>query len=161
MKRFLLTLVIALTAFTANAQETNHAIGLHFGGSTADLEYQYHFGEKTFLDATVGVFDFNANFFVSAVHNWNIKQWSEWTPNFATWKLWGGVGAGVGYYGAAGWSNFMLGPVGTLGFGFTAKKLPFTVGIDYRPMVALVLGDNGGIAAPGFYNGGLTVTYRF
>ena len=55
----------------------------------------------------------------------------------------------------------MFGPVGTVGFGFTPKKLPLTVGVDYRPMVAFVLGDEFDVLSTGFYNFGLTVTYRF
>ncbi len=161
MKKLLLTMMIALTAIAANAQKTNHALGLHLGGSTLDIEYQYHFGEKTFLDATVGMFDFNDGFFGTVVHNWNIKRWSDWTPDFATWKLWGGIGGGVGMYGNSHHHSLLVGPVGTLGFGFTANKVPFTVGVDYRPMVAFVTGDGSGIVNSGFWNLGLTVTYRF
>lgn len=55
----------------------------------------------------------------------------------------------------------LLGPVGTIGFGFTLRDVPLTVGIDYRPWVAFVIGDDFDIVDKGFRNLGLTLTYRF
>lgn len=161
MKKFLLSALLCLAALAANAQRTPHAVGVHFGGSTMDVEYQYHFNNKNFLDATLGLFDLDKGLFASAVYNWNIRQWPSWTPNFATWKLWGGVGAGLGYYGHKGNHNLLLGPVGTLGFGFTLKDIPLTFGLDYRPMVGFVVGDGFDIVDAGFRNIGVTLTYRF
>ena len=57
MKKLLFALIIALGAINAQAQKTSHAIGAHFGGSTIDLEYQYHFSQRNFLDVTAGVFN--------------------------------------------------------------------------------------------------------
>ena len=51
---------MALGTLTASAQKTPHAIGAHFGGSTIDLEYQYHFSKRNFLDLTAGVFNLSA-----------------------------------------------------------------------------------------------------
>ena len=156
MRKILITFCVAFAALFAKAQSTPHAIGVHFGGATIDLEYQYHFNSKNFLDVTAGVFDLDEAFTAQAIYNWNIKQWPDWTPNFATWKFWGGAGAGVGIC-----NNFMVGPVGTLGFGFTLKDAPLTVGVDYRPWVALTLGNDSGLNSVGFRNIGLTLTYRF
>ena len=161
MKKHLFTLVVALLAVAANAQRTPHAIGVHIGGSTVDFEYQYHFNNKNFVDATVGVFDFDDGFLAQGIYNWNIKQWGNWTPRFGTWKLWGGVGAGLGFVSEELENQFLLGPVGTLGFGFTLKKCPFSVGVDYRPMVAFAIGHNGGLEDRGFRNIGLSLTYHF
>ena len=147
-------------AFVASAQRTPHALGVHFGGSTMDLEYQYHFNKKNFLDVTVGVFDLDDGFSAQTVYNWNIRQWPQWTPRFATWKFWGGFGGGVGFYDGDS-SGFLFGPVGTLGFGFTLKSIPLTLGVDYRPMVAFVAGDDFDILDSGFKNIGVTLTYRF
>ena len=97
MKKYLLTALIACISYLASAQRTQHALGFHIGGSTIDLEYQYHMSEKNFLDFTVGVFNLDDGFLAQGIYNWNIQQWSDWTPDFATWKLWGGVGAGVGF----------------------------------------------------------------
>ena len=55
----------------------------------------------------------------------------------------------------------MLGPVGTIGFGFTLKAAPLTFGLDYRPMVAIALGHDSGLVDHGFFNIGVTMTYRF
>lgn len=165
MKKLLLTLILAAGALLASAQSTPHAIGFHMGGSTLDLEYQYHFNQKNFLDVTAGIFDLDKGFLAQGVYNWNIRQWSDWTPRFGTWKFWGGVGAGIGFvdYGKHddGYNGVMLGPVGTLGFGFTLKDIPLSVGLDYRPMVAIALGDHSGLVDHGFRNIGLTMTYRF
>ncbi|MDD5989407.1 MAG: hypothetical protein PUC38_08055 [Bacteroidales bacterium] len=155
-KKLFLAVLLCMTALTMSAQRTKHALGVHIGGATVDVEYQYHLSDKNFLDVTAGIFDFGDGFAAQGIYNWNVKQWGDWTPKFATWKLWAGVGAGIGAY-----HDFMFGPVGTVGFGFTPKKLPLTVGVDYRPMVAFVLGDEFDVLSTGFYNFGLTVTYRF
>ena len=161
MKKILFTLVLAFATSFAFAQRTPHAIGAHIGGSTIDFEYQYHFDSANFIDATVGIFDLGDGFVAQGVYNWNIKQWGDWTPSFGTWKLWGGVGVGVGFYDDDEGDGCLLGPVGNLGFGFTLKSCPLTVGIDYRPMVAFNLGNDGDLVNSGFWNFGLTVTYRF
>lgn len=161
MKKILLSLLLSLFAFMARAQHSPHAFGAHFGGSTIDLEYQYHFSQKNFLDVTAGLFDLDDGFALQGVYNWNIWKSQGWTPRFADWKFWGGFGAGIGYYDYDQNSGLLLGPVGTLGFGFTLKVCPLTVGIDYRPMVAVQLGDDSGINDHGFRNLGLTVVYHF
>lgn len=161
MKKYLLTLFIAFMGMTAYAQRTPHAIGAHFGGSTIDLEYQYHFSKRNFLDVTAGVFDLDDGFSLQGVYNWNIKQWGNWTPRFATWKFWGGLGAGIGFYDCGHADGMFLGPVGTLGFGFTLKSIPLTFGVDYRPMVAFHFADDFDILDHGFRNIGVTLTYRF
>lgn len=162
MKKYLLSLIIAaLGTCNLQAQHTPHAIGAHFGGSTIDLEYQYHFSKRNFLDLTAGVFNLSDGFALQGVYNWNFKQWSNWTPRFATWKFWGGFGGGIGYYDHDDYDGMFLGPVGTIGFGFTLKDAPFTVGVDYRPMVAFNFGDGDAIIDRGFRNIGLTLTYHF
>lgn len=162
MKKILFTLLVVFAAVAnMNAQRTPHAIGFHFGGNTMDFEYQYNFSKKNFLDVTVGVFDLGDGFTAQGVYNWNIKQWSDWTPNFGTWKFWGGAGVGLGFIDTKHDNGLLLGPVGTLGFGFTTKDLPITIGIDYRPMLAIAIGDDSGIVDSGFYNLGVTMTYRF
>lgn len=161
MKKYLLTALFAFMAMFASAQRTPHAIGFHIGGSTIDFEYQYHFNSKNFLDVTAGVFDFDDGALIQGVYNWNLQKWSNWTPNFGTWKLWGGVGAGVGFIDNGDEDGMMLGPVGTLGFGFTLKAAPLTIGLDYRPMLAIAVGNDSGLVDHGFFNFGLTMTYRF
>ena len=161
MKKTLATFVMAYVTLGVCAQHTPHAIGAHFGGSTIDLLYQYHFNNKNFLDVSAGVFDLDDGFLTQGVYNWNIQEWSNWTPRFGTWKFWGGVGAGLGFTSDDDEDNFLLGPVGHLGFGFTLKCCPLSVGIDYRPMVAFTLGDDSGINDKGFRNIGLSLTYRF
>lgn len=162
MKKILLTLALAAASLTAAAQRTPHAIGLHIGGSTIDAEYQYHFNDRNFLDVTAGVFDLGDGFSAQVLYNWNLKHWKQWTPNFATWKVYAGVGGGFGYYDDDGpdYDDFFLGPVGMLGFGFTLRSCPLTVAVDYRPMVAFAPGD-GSVIGRGFRNIGLTITYRF
>ena len=160
MKKTLLTALLGLTSLCAGAQSSPHALGVHFGASTLDIEYQYQFSQKNFLDVTAGIFDLDDGFVAQGIYNWNIKEWN-WTPSFGVWKFWGGVGGGLGYYDHHNHNGMLLGPVGTLGFGFTLRDVPLTVGIDYRPWVAFVIGDDFDIVDKGFRNLGLTLTYRF
>lgn len=164
MKKFFLILTIALLAIggTAQAQRSAHAFGAHFGGSTIDLEYQNHRSQQSFLDITAGVFDLDKGFCGQMTFNRYFRQWANWTPDFATWKFWGGLGGGLGFYDAKhGDDGFFFGPVAVLGFGFTLKDAPLTFGIDYRPMVAFNVGDDFSILDRGFRNLGVTLTYRF
>ena len=161
MKKYLLTTIFACFAFLASAQRTQHALGFHFGGSTMDLEYQYHYNNKNFFDVSAGIFDLGDGFLLQGVYNWNIQRWSDWTPRFATWKLWGGAGAGLGYVNEDHAEGMMIGPVGNIGFGFTLKAAPITIGVDYRPMLAFAIGNDSGVVGKGFANLGLTMTYRF
>ena len=161
MKKYVLTLLITLAAMPLFAQRTPHALGVHLGGSTFDVEYQYHFNKKNFFDITVGAFDIKYGFMIQGTYNWTIKEFEDWTPNFATWKVWGGVGVGIGAYDTPDRSGLVLGPTGDLGFGFTFNAVPITLGVDYRPMVAIALGSHSGLINKGFYNLGVTATYRF
>ncbi len=160
MKKIILGLLLALSAHQAQAQSTPHALGVHFGGSTTDVEYQYHFSKRNFLDVTLGLFDFDKGFAAQGIYNWNLHSW-DWTPGFAVWKCWGGYGAGLGCYSHHDDHDLFVGPVGTLGFGFTLCDIPLTVGLDYRPMVAFNLGDSFKVIDSGFRNIGVTLTYRF
>ena len=161
MKKYVLTLLITLAALPLLAQRTPHALGVHLGGSTFDVEYQYHFNKKNFFDITVGAFDIKYGFMIQGTYNWTIKEFEDWTPDFATWKVWGGVGVGIGAYDTPDRSGLVLGPTGDLGFGFTFNAVPITLGVDYRPMVAIALGTHSGLIDNGFFNLGLTATYRF
>ena len=161
MKKTILTVALACATMGVSAQRTPHAIGFHFGGSTIDFLYQYHFNNKNFLDVSAGVFDMDDGFLAQGVYNWNIQEWKNWTPRFGSWKFWGGVGGGLGFTDGDDDDGFMLGPVGNLGFGFTLKCCPLSVGIDYRPMVAFTVGDHSGLVDRGFRNIGLSMTYRF
>ena len=161
MKKYVLTLLITLAAMPLLAQRTPHALGVHLGGSPLDIEYQYHFNQKHFVDVTVGRFDVPHGFMIQGTYNWNLKEFEDWTPNFATWKVWAGAGVGIGGYDTHDYSGLMLGPVGDLGFGFTINDVPITLGIDYRPMVAIALGTHSGLVDNGFFNLGFTATYRF
>lgn len=161
MKKFVLTLLVSLAAMPLLAQRTPHALGVHLGGSTLDIEYQYHFNKKNFVDVTLGSFDVPHGFMIQGTYNWNLKDFEDWTPDFATWKVWAGAGVGIGGYDTHDYSGLMLGPVGDLGFGFTINSVPITLGIDYRPMVAIALGTHSGLVDNGFFNLGITATYRF
>jgi len=157
MKKTLFTLLLSLVALTAAAQKTPHAVGVHLGGTTMDLEYRFYFDKSSFLDATAGVFDFDDAFFAQVTYNHDIAKWEAWTPAFAVWKLWGGIGGGIGGYDG----GVLFGPTAVLGFGFTPRRVPLTFGVDYRP--ALVFGTHDGVdvLTQGFRNVGITLTYRF
>ena len=161
MKKYVLTLLITLAAMPLFAQRTPHALGVHLGGSTFDVEYQYHFNKKNFFDITVGAFDIKYGFMIQGTYNWTIKEFEDWTPDFATWKVWGGVGVGIGGYDTDDRSGLVLGPTADFGFGFTFNAVPITLGVDYRPMVAIALGTHSGLIDNGFFNLGVTATYRF
>ena len=161
MKKYVLTLLITLAAMPLLAQRTPHALGVHLGGRRIIKKKKYHFNKKNFVDVTVGSFDVPHGFMIQGTYNWNLKEFEDWTPNFATWKVWAGAGVGIGGYDTHDYSGLMLGPVGDLGFGFTINDVPITLGIDYRPMVAIALGTHSGLVDNGFFNLGITATYRF
>ena len=160
MKKFAIVSLLLCSTLHLNAQRTPHAIGFHFGGSTIDFIYQYHFSNKNFLDISAGVFDLDDGFLAQGVYNWNIQEWSNWTPRFGTWKFWGGFGGGIGFYDDDE-EGLLIGPVGNLGFGFTLKNCPLSLGVDYRPMVAFATGNDAGLIDKGFRNIGLSLTFRF
>ena len=164
IKKLFLTLALVLVSSAAFAQKTSHALGFHAGGSSFDLEYRYYMDNSRFLDFTLGAFDFDKGFVISGTYNKVFQEWDHWTPNFATWKLWGGLGATLGVWdsGAQEAKNqFMVGPTGVLGFGFTVNELPLTVGLDYRPSVLMTFGNGFDIVGAGFRNFGITLTYQF
>ena len=54
-KKLFLAVLLCMTAMTMSAQRTKHALGLHLGGATIDVEYQYHMSDKNFIDVTAGL----------------------------------------------------------------------------------------------------------
>lgn len=157
MKKLLTLLLVSQAALSASAQKSDHAIGFHIGGSTVDLEYRYYLNKSSFMDVTAGVFDYTDAFLAQVTYNHDIARWSDWTPSFADWKLWGGIGGAIG--GHSG--GVLFGPTAVLGFGFEARKVPFTFGIDYRPALIFNAGDDFDVLKAGFRNIGATLTYRF
>ena len=71
------------------------------------------------------------------------------------------VGGAVGGLSCPDYDGFLFGPAADLGFGITFRGAPVTLGLDYRPVVAFVVGGNSGVVTQGFWNFGLTLTYRF
>lgn len=161
MKKLFFVLFLGVLPLMMKGQSTPHALGFHVGGSTIDLEYQYHYNKKNFLDLNLGVFDLSHGFYGSGIYNWNLVRWSDWTPELGVWKLYAGVGGAFGYTTYRDYDGVFAGVVGTIGFGVTLKPAPLTFAVDYRPMIALALGNHSGILTPGFWNIGLSMTYRF
>ncbi len=161
MRKILFTLILCLGSAAVFAQRSPHALGLRFGGSTMDIEYRYHFDSENFINVDVGLFQIDKGFSASAIYNWNLKQWSDWTPRLGTWKLWSGVGGAFGHTTWDKYDGMFVGVVGNLGFGFTLNTSPWTFAVDYRPMVAVALGDESGILSPGFWNFGISIVHRF
>lgn len=159
LKSVVAAIALASASLTAGAQSTPHSFGLHFGGSTIDLEYQYHFSNKNFVDATAGAFMIDNGLDVTATYNWELDRFGD-SPK-VYWKWWAGVGAGLGVTTYDDYDGFYVGPAGNLGIGFTGKRVPFTFGVDYRPMFALATGDKTGLLTPLLWNFGLTLTYQF
>ncbi|MDE7379308.1 MAG: hypothetical protein K2N13_10200 [Paraprevotella sp.] len=155
MNRRLSLLLLCLGVSGMLCARQKHAVGIHCGSMTFDIEYQYRFNEKNFLSATAGLFSDGEGIVAQGTYNWNIREWKDWTPHFATWKFWAGVGGGLGVYG----EYICVGPAGTLGFGFVTKKVPLYCGVDLRPMLTLAVGD--GIGCFNVGNIGLTLGYCF
>ena len=161
MKKLVFAVILCLGVMTASAQKTPHALGVHLGGNL-EIEYQYHFGNRNFIDATVGVFGWSHGVYGSAIYDWNIKTWTDWTPNTMDWKLYGGVGASLGYMSWKENKGFYLGAVGNIGFGFTLHSCPLTIAADLRPTFGGVIGgEHSGFSSANIWNFGLSVVYRF
>ena len=147
MKKLFLAAIFCLFAATSFAQ--SDALGLRIGNG-AELQYEHMFGSGNVLKANAGLFDFNGSFFGTCVYNWEVCNWSNWTPNAGDWFLQAGVGGAVGIYNNGKNSDLDVGVAGDVAFGIHFNGAPITLAVDYRPTI-LLLNDNlaGGLASVG------------
>ena len=153
MKKLILAAIFCLFAATSFAQ--NNAIGIR-GGGGAELQYERLFNSGNVLKVNAGMFDFDGSIFATAVHNWEVCNWANWTPKAGNWFLQAGVGAAVGLYHNGENGAMNLGIAGDVAFGIHFNA-PITLAIDYRPTV-LFLNDAWG---KGFGNWGLSCVFHF
>lgn len=159
MKKLLLVLALCLTAVSVNAQDW--ALGGRIGNGI-QFDAQYHTGNKTYIEGRFGASYygyFGAD--LTVLHNWNIVEWADWTPEAGKWFFDAGVGGHVG-----GGSNFAyLGVSGMAKFGIGFYKVPIDLTLDWTPSIGVAFtgSDNGvhaGFNGWGFGNFGITVVYH-
>ena len=154
MKKLILAAIFCLFAATSFAQ--NNALGLRIG-SGAELQYEHTLGSGNVLKANAGLFDFDGSFFGTVVYNWEVCNWSDWTPNAGDWFLQAGVGGALGIYNNGENSSFNVGVAGDVAFGIHFSGAPITLALDYRPTLFL-LNDSLG---SGFGSVGLSCVFHF
>lgn len=189
MKRFLLTIIIAVTAVSAYAQP--RAMGIRFGATGFEADYQHEMKKNQFIEGNLGM-DFGAlaknspGIKATAVYNF-IWARPAWT-NEGTWAIYAGPGASIGYvydsdhqkdglnvrpYHHGG---FMLGICGQVGVEYSFW-FPLQLSVDLRPTIGMHVGGKGVTIAEGMiqektkvglYDGGflgfvpsLSVRYKF
>lgn len=157
-KLFVLIAVIAVSATTASAQ---WGIGGRVGNNVQVVGH-YVFDDVNYLEARLGMgFIGGLGLDVSALYNWNLKNW-DWTPG--NWFLDAGVGANIGVN-----KNYLfVGAQGMCKFGYTFEDFPLSLAVDFSPVVGpqIALNDNPGINTGfntwGLFSGwGLSCVYRF
>ncbi|GEM_PF-336036 len=168
MKKRCCTLLLSLLSLTCSAQQPRHALGVHIGLLTADLEYQCSVNENDFFDATAGLCLPLDGVHFSATYNWDICHWGSTRADGRAWSFWGGIGLAGGYNpGWTGLGSFWdeeggyIGPAGNLGIKYTCAHVPMSVGFDYRPMIAGVVSYDPAILVCGLINFGLSVSVHF
>ena len=154
MKKLLLAAIFCLFAATSFAQ--NNALGLRAGGG-AELQYERFLNSGNVLKVNAGLFDFDGSIFGTVLHNWELGNWSNWTPKAGEWFVQVGVGAAVGLYNGAESAAINVGVAGDAAFGIHFSGAPITLAVDYRPTV-LFLHDALG---KGFGNWGLSCVFHF
>ena len=150
MKKLILAVVFCMLAATTFAQ--NNGLGIR-AGSGVELQYERYFDSGNVLKVNGGLFDFDGNFFGTAIYDWEVCNWANWTPNAGDWFLQAGVGGAIGLWK----DDLNLGVAGNVAFGIHFSGAPITLAVDYRPTVFLLndrIGD-------GFGNFGLSCTFRF
>ena len=181
--KILNTIFIAIaTMGTVSAQP--RAVGLRFGVSGLEADYQHVFGRNQFLEGNFGVdFGYNVNgapgIKATALYNF-IWAHPAWT-NRGSWALYAGPGATIGYvndmavwkasnnvdilYSTPG-NGFMLGVCAQVGLEYTFW-FPLQISIDLRPVVGMHVSEGEKITDPvtnetirygsrvGFYDNGL------
>ena len=154
MKKLILEAIFCLFAATSFAQ--NNALGLRVG-SGAELQYERFLNSGNVLKVNCGLFDFDGSFFGTVVHNWEVCNWGNWTPNAGDWFLQAGVGGALGIFNGGESSDFNIGVAGDVAFGIHFSGAPITLAVDYRPTL-FILNDSLG---KGFGSFGLSCVFHF
>lgn len=154
MKKFFVILAACLlTSVSVSAQ--NWAIGGRVG-ATLQFDAQYHWA-NSYIEGRFGAGFANhggtitADF--SALYNWKVLRWSNWTPSAGDWFLDAGVGLNVG-----GREHYAyVGPAGIVKFGiqFTGASKPVSLSLDWNPAFGVGIGYGHGYSSAGFNEMGL------
>lgn len=131
MKKLVLTLAVCLSAITMYAQ--NWSIGGRVGAGF-QFDAQYDFGDQ-YVEGRFGAGFLNspavsADF--TALYNWKLFDWADWTPNAGTWFFDAGCGINVG--GGAHWAY--VGPAGMAKFGIAFNEVPIKLSVDWTPSLS-------------------------
>lgn len=150
MKKVIFAFVFCVSLVSAmNAQVTNKAIGLRFGGVSgygAEISYQHPLGQANRLEADLGINPWGLG--LTAVYQW-VWDLSELAPGF-NWY----AGAG-GMLGLQTYNSFGIGVVGQVGLEYNFT-IPLQLSLDYRPGIYLLP------TVGGSYDGiSLSARYKF
>ena len=155
-KLFVLLTVIAVSASVASAQNYQHGIGLRLGYSPA-LDFKWNVSEKNSWEFNLAFPSFHG-IGASAAYQWNWPLGTQ-KANGEGFNAYAGPALSAGFMGGA-WKGVVLGVGGHGGVEYKFK-FPLALGIDYKPAVAFVLGNNGGLYHDGFWDFSLVARYTF
>ena len=156
-KLFFVLFVLAVTIFTANAQEK--AIGLRLGGDV-EASFQFPVGKNRIeLDAGLSLYSYygGVNFNVSGAYHWvfNIANIEGFN-----WFVGPGVTVGAWLTGPHYYNSFGAGILAQGGVEYNFK-FPLQIAADYRPALMFVVGHEYFDLRPIYHGFALSARYRF
>lgn len=162
MKKVLLVLTVCFMAWSASAQ--SWGVGARIG-SGFQIDGQYVFSNKDYVEARFGAYWANAGGTVTAdfaaFYNWNICE-MNWTPSTGRWFFDAGCGLNVGGKGHYAY----VGVAGTAKLGLEFNKVPVRLAVDWSPAFGPGIAYGGGYSSSSFNsralcNFGISCVYRF
>jgi len=152
MKKTILTILIICSALGAFAQP--RAMGLRFGITGLEADYQHTMNRNQFIQGNIGLdysvlADGKPGIEATAIYNF-IWARPAWTDR-GTWALYAGPGASLGYVADEAHvtigkevypystSGFMLGICGQVGLEYTFW-FPLQLSVDLRPLIGMHVG---------------------
>ncbi|MBP3331241.1 MAG: hypothetical protein J6K90_01565 [Tidjanibacter sp.] len=148
MKKFLLTLIVAVFAINASAQDYNWAVGVRGGGMASGLTVKHILGGGNAWDLSVSSY-YDGGLYGSMVYEWV----NDLGSNFSFFY---GAGGHIGAGDKDDSGSFALGVDGIVGVEYQIPVAPIAFSLDYRPALNII--SNSYFAG---YDFGFGVKYTF
>lgn len=131
--------------FSVGAFAQDWAAGARIGSGFQAVG-QYKFRSENYVEARFGAswIDSAVTADFTALYSWHILD-MDWTPKAGKWFFDAGCGVNVG--GRAGYAY--LGVAGMARLGFTFKKAPISLSLDYTPVIGPAFSKGGGVVING------------
>lgn len=151
MKKWMLTLVVCLMAWSVSAQQWG--VGGRIGAGF-QAQGEYTLSNDNYIEARFGMSWCNAGAPLmadfTALYQWNITK-MNWTPSAGVWFFDAGAGVGVG-----GRGNYAyVGAVGCAKLGIKLNRVPLKISVDWSPLLGAEIAYGGGESVSNFHEYGL------